>query len=151
DLLHPHALQQQVGRLIHVRRQDAVHPEPRAVLHHDHRLPDATPERHDGAHGGGVGARAGNDLEQRHPRHGGEEMHPDHLPRPRRRTVPGGGGLGMPKSFFICVVAKKICTSLRDTSVTASWPNNCASRFSPSAMPCRKPYWTASSAASGAG
>ena len=57
----------------------------------------------------------------------------------------------IPSSFLSPVVAKKICTSLRETSVTASWPKSCASRFRPSASPCRRPYSTASSAAYGAG
>ena len=70
---------------------------------------------------------------------------------PRRFTTAGGGGLGMPKSFLRAVVAKKIWTSLRETSVTASCPNSWASRFSPSVMPCSSPCATASSAASGAG
>src|SRR5438552_1287615 len=70
---------------------------------------------------------------------------------PRRRTSAGGGGLGTPKSFLSWLVAKKIWTSLRETSVTASWPNNWASRFSPWASPGAKPYATASSAASRAG
>jgi hypothetical protein len=34
----------------------------------------------------------------------------------------GGGAFSTPRSFLSCVVAKKICTSLRDTSVAASWP-----------------------------
>src|SRR6059058_3833621 len=39
---------------------------------------------------------------------------------PRRRTSAGWGGLGTPKSFLSWLVAKKIWTSLRETSVTAS-------------------------------
>ena len=68
-----------------------------------------------------------------------------------RCTAVGGGALGRPKSFLSWVVAKKIWTSLRETSVTASCPNSRASRFSPSAIPCFSPCSTASSAASGAG
>src|SRR6266550_897872 len=62
---------------------------------------------------------------------------------PRRVTTAGVGGLAIPKSFLRAVVAKKIWTSLRETSVTASCPNSCASRFRPSAMPCFSPRSTA--------
>ncbi len=79
-----------------------------------------------------------------------EPMNPDPT-MPSRCTASGGGASGAPRSFFSSVVAKKICTSLRDTSVTASWPNSWASRLNPCFMPRSSPVRTASSAAGGAG
>ena len=56
-----------------------------------------------------------------------------------------------PSSFLSAVVAKKISTSWRETSVTASSPKRRAPRPRPARMPCSIPTRTASSAASGAG
>src|SRR5206468_11627150 len=67
DLLDRGALGEQVTDLVRIRGEDAVHPEPRAVLHDDDRLPQPPPEADRCAHDAGRRARRGYDLEQRHP------------------------------------------------------------------------------------
>ena len=60
-------------------------------------------------------------------------------------------GSSTPVSFFSAVVAKKICTRFRDTSLTTSSPKRSASARRPASMPSSMPMRTASSAFSGAG
>ena len=71
---------------------------------------------------------------------------------PTRSTLRGWiAGSSTPRSFLSAVEAKKISTSRRETSVTASSPKRFASSASPSSMPCAKPCAITSSARSGAG
>ncbi len=78
-------------------------------------------------------------------------MNPDPT-TPRRRTGRGVAVPGAtPSSFLRAVVAKKICTSFRETGLTASSPNRRCSSTNPARMPRSIPVRTAASAASGAG
>ena len=76
-------------------------------------------------------------------------------PAPRTPTFSTRAGLtdgsSTPVSFFSAVVAKKISTSRRETSLTTSSPKRSASARRPSSRPCSVPMRTASSAFSGAG
>jgi hypothetical protein len=71
---------------------------------------------------------------------------------PMRRTFwPRAIPAGTPSSFLSAVVAKKISTRRRDTSVIANSPNACASASRPRFIPCSSEVRTTSSARSGAG
>ena len=77
DRHNPLTLVQQPTCFIHVRRQNAVHPEPRVIAHDDHRLAHGAAEGH-GCDGHPGSRLVGlNDLEQRHLFDRREEMHPD--------------------------------------------------------------------------
>src|SRR6266852_3981687 len=66
DVFDRRTLGEQMPDFVAVGRENAVYPEARTVLHHDHRLADAPPEGNRRAHSLRRRARARNDLEQRH-------------------------------------------------------------------------------------
>ena len=98
DLLDRRTFRQQMPDLAGVGREDAVHPEAWAVLHDNHGLPHAAPERDGGAHGTRGRAGRRDYFEQRHLRDGREEVHADDAFRPARHFRDArdrdGGGVG---------------------------------------------------------
>ena len=82
DLFDRDTFDQQMACLVHIGCENSVDPEPWTVLHDDRGLAHAAAEPDSGADDLGRRARRRNHLEQRHPGHGREKVHPDDLLRP---------------------------------------------------------------------
>ena len=70
DVFDRRALGQEMANFVRVGSKDPVHPESRAVLHHDHGLAHPPAECDRGTHGLRLRAGARDDFDQRHLRDG---------------------------------------------------------------------------------